>query len=119
MVVPVFMMSCQVSLKPNSGPDKAHKTNAAKATVNAMGRPTDREAALANRVKTEGFFVTLILSSRGNIGESDLHSRVRVSWRDPASCLVVPALDLSYATEKALPKSSLRTRPLRHTILSV
>ena len=44
-----------------------------------MGRPTDREAALANRVKTEGFFVTLILSSRGNIGESDLHSRVRVS----------------------------------------
>ena len=60
MVVPVFMMSCQVSLKPNSGPDTAQRTNAAIAMLNATGRPTAREAHLANRVKTEGFFVTLI-----------------------------------------------------------
>ena len=60
MVVPVFMMSCQVSLKSKSGPDIAQRTNVAKAMVNAAGRPTAREAHLANRVKKEGFFVTLI-----------------------------------------------------------
>ena len=78
MVVPVFMMSCQVSLKSNSGPDTAQRINAAIAMVNAIGRPTAREAHLANRVKTEGFFVTLIVMSDGNIRESDLQSRLRV-----------------------------------------
>ena len=78
MVVPVFMMSCRVSLKPNIGPDRAQKINAAKAMVNAAGRPTAREAILANRVKTEGCFVTLIMMYEGNIGESDLQARLRV-----------------------------------------
>ena len=80
MVVPVFMMSCQVSLKSKSGPDMAQRTNAAKAMVNAAGRPTAREAHLANRVKKEGFFVTLITIYEGNIAESNLQSRLRVSW---------------------------------------
>ena len=72
------MMSCQVSLKPNSGPEAPQRTNAAKAMVNAAGRPTAREAHLANRVKTEGFFVTLIMIYEGNIGESDVQARLRV-----------------------------------------
>jgi hypothetical protein len=80
MVVPVFMMSYQVSLKSNSGPDMAQRTNAAKAIVNAAGRPTAREAHLANWVKTERLFVTLIMIYGGNIAESNLQSRLRVSW---------------------------------------
>ena len=61
MVVPVFMMSCQVSLKSKTGPDRAQRINAAKAMAKAVGRPTAREADLANRVKTEGLLVTLIM----------------------------------------------------------
>ena len=78
MVVPVFMISCQVSLKPNTGPDRAQRINAAKAMANAAGRPTAREPHLANRVKTEGFFVTPIMMYEGNIGESDLQARLRI-----------------------------------------
>ena len=119
MVVPVFMMSCQVSLKPNSGPDTAQRTNAAIAMVNAIGRPTAREAHLANRVKTEGFFVTLIVMYEGNIRESDLQSRLRVVL-DVTDQLPRPrAVDLHSAIKKALPKSSLRTRHERHTISSI
>ena len=119
MVVPVFMMSCQVSLKSNSGPDTAQRINAAIAMVNAIGRPTAREAHLANRVKTEGFFVTLIVMSDGNIRESDLQSRLRVvldvTDQRPRRAPVV----LHSAIKKALPKSSLRTRHERHTISSI
>lgn len=79
MVVPVFMMSCHVSLKPNIGPEAAHRSNVTTAIVNAGGRPTAREAHLANRVKTEGFFVTLILMLDRNIEESDLPPGLRVS----------------------------------------
>ena len=79
MVVPVLIMSCQVSLKPNSGPDKAQTSNAARAVINAVGRPTAREAHFASRVKMEGFLVTLIDVVRRDIRESDLQSRLRVS----------------------------------------
>ena len=61
MVVPVFMMSCQVSLKPKTGPERAQRANAVKAMVKAAGRPTARELHLASRVKTEGLFVALIM----------------------------------------------------------
>ena len=82
MVVPVFMMSCQVSLKPNSGPDTAQRTNAAIAIVNAIGRPTAREAHLANRVKTEGFFVTLISDGmKGTSGNRTCNQGCVLSWR--------------------------------------
>jgi lipoyl-dependent peroxiredoxin len=96
------MMSCQVSLKPNNGPEAPQRTNAAKAMVNAAGRPTAREAHLANRVKTEGCLVTLIRIYEGNIGESELQARLRVfldmmDWRRTWS----PPLIWSSATKKA------------------
>ncbi len=113
------MMSCQVSLKPNSGPDAAQRINAAMAMVNAIGRPTAREAHLANRVKTEGFFVTLIVMVGGNIRESDLQSSLRVVL-DVIEQLPQPSpVNLHSAIKKALPKSSLRTRHERHTISSI
>ena len=110
------MMSCQVSLKPNTGPEAPQRTNAAKAMVNAAGRPTAREAHLANRVKMEGFFVTLIMMYEGahpGIGPASKCA----CFTDVSDQLRGPVLlDLRAASKKALPKSSLRTRRLRHTI---
>src|SRR5688572_9933378 len=50
IVVPVLMMSCQVSLKPNSGPVTAHDRMIATATQNVAGCPALRAVLLANRV---------------------------------------------------------------------
>src|SRR6476659_7827987 len=49
IVVPVLITSCQVSLKPNSGPVTAQATMTAAATVNADGLPVARAVHLANR----------------------------------------------------------------------
>jgi hypothetical protein len=119
MVVPVLMMSCQVSLKPNSGPEAAQRINAAIAMVNATGRPTAREAHLATRVKTEVFFVTLIVMSEGNMRESDLQSRLRVVLDATDQQPRPSPVNLRSAIKTALPKSSLRTRHERHTISSI
>lgn len=40
MVVPVFITSCQVSEKPNSGPVIIHTIIIATAKIKAMGEPT-------------------------------------------------------------------------------
>jgi hypothetical protein len=119
MVVPVLMISCQVSLKPNSGPDMAQKINAAKAMENAAGRPTAREAHLANRVKTEGLLVTLIMRYEGTSGNRTCNQDCVFPRRDPPSRPAFRRSDLGLATEKALRKNSLRTLPQRHTIPSV
>ena len=55
MVVPVLIMSCHVSLKPNTGPESAHSTSAASAIMNADGRPVALAIHFANRVKKRGF----------------------------------------------------------------
>ena len=39
MVVPVLMTSCQVSLKPNNGPDTSQTTINPAAMANTHGRP--------------------------------------------------------------------------------
>ena len=47
MVVPVLMTSCQVSQKPNIGPDAAHMTMAATATTKVIGRPVSVDTPCA------------------------------------------------------------------------
>ncbi len=51
MVVDVLMTSCQVSLKPKSGPLIAHTTMTANAIRNAAGRPARCAMATAKRSK--------------------------------------------------------------------
>ena len=73
--------------------------------INAAGRPTAREAHLANRVKTEGCLVTLIMIFEGNIGESELQARLRVflDMMDPRGAWSPLDLEFGYqesATEK-------------------
>jgi hypothetical protein len=119
MVVPVFMMSCQVSLKSKSGPDMAQRINVAKAMVNAAGRPTAREAHLANRVKKEGFFVTLIATYwREHRG---IEPAIKTACFLEVISVACPGQGPFFrlATKKAPPKSSLRSALLRHTIPSV
>ena len=50
MVVPVLITSCQVSLKPNSGPVTIHASTTSSASTKLNGLPAKREAALAKRV---------------------------------------------------------------------
>ncbi|MNG31950.1 hypothetical protein D3C84_1178490 [compost metagenome] len=50
MVVPVLITSCQVSLKPKSGPLTIQASTTATATAKTGGRPEKRAAALAKRV---------------------------------------------------------------------
>jgi len=50
IVVPVLTTSCQVSLKPKSGPVIAHATRIATAAANATGRPAIFAVPLAKRV---------------------------------------------------------------------
>src|SRR6266545_355939 len=47
MVVPVLMMSCQVSLKLKIGPAAAHRMMIAHATANAAGCPMSRDIDFA------------------------------------------------------------------------
>ena len=49
-VVPVLITSCQVSLKPNSGPVATHASTTPSASAKHNGRPVKREAAFAVRV---------------------------------------------------------------------
>jgi hypothetical protein len=51
IVVPVLIASCQVSLKPNAGPEKAQTTTSASATMNAQYEPTMVAAQVENRLK--------------------------------------------------------------------
>lgn len=46
MVVPVLMISCQVSEKPNTGPLAPQMRMTATAITNAVGRPAARAIAL-------------------------------------------------------------------------
>ena len=51
IVVPVLITSCQVSLKPNSGPVTTQTSTSSTASTKHSGRPVNRAAALARRVK--------------------------------------------------------------------
>ena len=51
MVVDVLMTSCQVSLKPKSGPLIAQTMTAASASRNAVGRPGEMRRGDAKRSK--------------------------------------------------------------------
>ena len=57
MVVLVLITSCQVSLKPNRGPVTAQTTIVRVASINAIGCPVAREAAFANRLNHDFFFI--------------------------------------------------------------
>src|SRR4051812_22726851 len=76
MVVPVLMMSCQVSEKWKAGPVIAHTTMIAIAPTNAHGEPTIcevRAAKLENHVEKLGFFcVSLRAISTASGGGSGL-----------------------------------------------
>src|SRR5690349_16900508 len=50
MVVPVLMISCQVSLKPKIGPLSAHAMMMSTAVQNVAGRPEARAVDFAKRV---------------------------------------------------------------------
>ena len=49
IVVPVLIMSCQVSLKPKIGPEIAHNIMMANAMPNAAGWPMACAVSLASR----------------------------------------------------------------------
>jgi hypothetical protein len=50
IVVPVLITSCQVSLKPKSGPLTAHTVTVASASAKAAGLPVTWEIHFANVV---------------------------------------------------------------------
>src|SRR4029453_7135446 len=60
IVVPVLMMSCHVSLKPNSGPVIAQIMITATARMKVPGRPVARAVHLANRENHDCDLVGLI-----------------------------------------------------------
>jgi hypothetical protein len=62
IVVPVLMMSCHVSLKPNSGPVIAQIMMTATARMKVSGLPVARAVHLANRENHDWDLVGLILS---------------------------------------------------------
>jgi len=51
MVVPVLMTNCQVSEKPNTGPEVAHRATAIDAMPKATGEPAHLVTRVANRSK--------------------------------------------------------------------
>ena len=53
IVVPVLIMSCQVSLKPKIGPEIAHSIMMANAVPNAAGCPIACAVSLASRPKRD------------------------------------------------------------------
>jgi hypothetical protein len=61
MVVPVFIISCHVSLNPNMGPVIAHTTMTITASTKVTGLPLQRAVNLANRVNHDLDFVGLML----------------------------------------------------------
>src|SRR4051812_19167606 len=61
MVVPVLMISCQVSLKPKTGPLAIHSRITSAAALNAAGRPVALAVDLAKRVNQVRERVGLIL----------------------------------------------------------
>ena len=61
MVVPVFIISCHVSLKPNIGSVIAHITMTITASTKVIGLPLQRAVNLANRVNHDLDFVGLML----------------------------------------------------------
>jgi hypothetical protein len=60
MVVLVFIISCQVSLKPSSGPLSAHTTKIARAAANTQAWPIALDTELVKRVKISSFFAVAI-----------------------------------------------------------
>ncbi len=61
MVVPVLMMSCQVSLKPKIGPVTAQATMTRRARPKVVGWPAARAVAFANRWNDSAMFIPLYL----------------------------------------------------------
>lgn len=70
MVVPVFMTSCQVSEKPNTGPVTAHMIITTKAIIKAAGFPVAFVTILEKLLKnmdmglffsTHNFFLKVII----------------------------------------------------------
>jgi hypothetical protein len=118
MVVPVFMISCQVSLKSKSGPDMAQRTNVAKAMVKAAGRPTARDGAGQSGEKGR-----ILCHAHGDILRE--HRGIEPAIKTACFLEVITAACPGAApffcptTKKAPPKSSLRSAPLRHTIPSI
>jgi hypothetical protein len=49
IVVPVLMTSCHVSDQPKTGPEAAHRSTIAIASINVDERPTCRSTQRANR----------------------------------------------------------------------
>jgi hypothetical protein len=62
IVVPVFMISCQVSLNPNIGPVTAQARIITTAIVKAAGRPLILAVHFAKRVNHDLDFGGLIMS---------------------------------------------------------
>src|SRR5687767_3201904 len=61
IVVPVLITSCQVSLKPKTGPVTAHATMIDAAMMNVSGRPDACAVALVRRVNQLRGFVGRIV----------------------------------------------------------
>ena len=62
IVVPVFIMSCHVSLKPNTGPVSAQATMINKAVIKVTDLPAARAVHLVNRVNHDLDLVGLTFS---------------------------------------------------------
>lgn len=75
IVVPVLITSCQVSLKPKSGPVIAQTTIVPNARIKAAGRPVACAAAFAKRLNHEFFFIAS--SGVRPLSFSDGESQVR------------------------------------------
>jgi hypothetical protein len=69
MVVPVFITSCHVSLKPTRGPVKLQSTITHNAAINAMGCPIKRDADFENLVNIEADFPILFISDASEVTE--------------------------------------------------
>lgn len=93
MVVPVLMMSCQVSLNPKKGPEMAQTISVAVATANAPGCPVMREVHLANLVKSVFFLAGVMVAkacvpcASGIAGAKGDGWVLRWSKANPETCL--------------------------------
>ena len=64
IVVAVLTTNCQVSEKPNSGPDTAQTTISVSARINVIGLPANRDTALENLTKRLGWDIGISLWRR-------------------------------------------------------
>ena len=57
-MVLVFIISCQVSEKPSSGPQIAQIERSKRAAINTAGLPINKATEVVNFVKISGFSLT-------------------------------------------------------------